>query len=138
AVDAVEGVALWRASGGNPLYLRFYALGRTRSLERPLRDLEVAEWRALPAVAREVASFLAVAERPLTVEDLIAVIGAHGGPQPILTALDDARLLVEQGGRGASLVHEHLRETLLGELQVSPMRLRYYGGRLAERLVAER
>ena len=129
-------------SGGNPLYLRFYSLGGGASADLSLRELEVQAVQALPPRAREITSYLTLANRPCSLGDLQALVGTEEGPEGVAEHISAASGLLRQALGRVQLVHEHLRATLLEQLHHAPTRLAFFASRLgryyeqAERYVA--
>jgi tetratricopeptide (TPR) repeat protein len=128
--DSVELSSLVARSGGNPLYLRFYALGGSPSADLSLRELEVRAVQALPARAKEITSYLAISNRPLSLGDLETLVGSEDGPEGVAEQIAAASSLVRQTRGRAQLVHEHLRGTLLDQLHHAPARLAFFASRL--------
>ena len=114
-------------SGGNPLYLRFYARGERREEELSLQQLEIEAFEALSPRARELVSYLSLANVPLAVDDLVTLLGAdHDGVESVVKLFHEASAFVQETARGVSLVHEHPRHTLVGHLHDSPTRLSFF------------
>jgi hypothetical protein len=128
--DASELSNLFARSGGNPLYLRFYALGGTPSADLSLRELEVRAVESLSPRAREITSYLALSSRPLSLEDLRLLIDSEQSPEFVAQQIAEASGLVRQTHRHVQLVHEHLRATLVDQLRDAPARLHFFANRL--------
>lgn len=125
---AAELSRLASQSGGNPLYLRFFALGASEDL--PLRELELRALQALPPRAKEITSYLVLADSALSLGDLHALIDADDGPEGVAEQISVASGLLRQNRNQVQLVHEHLRETLLDHLHQAPARLAFFASRL--------
>jgi len=117
-------------SGGNPLYLRFYALGEATSAALSLPELEIRAVQSLPPRAKEITSYLALSSRPLSLGDLQTLTASREGPEEVAEQIAIASGLISQTRNNVRLVHEHLRETLLGQLRLVPTRLAFFASRL--------
>lgn len=124
---------LYERSGGNPLFLRFYALGEPDRFDLSLRDLEIRAYQALSPRAKEVVSYLTVAGSRLAIEDLQHLLGAEGvSPEAVLQLASEARSLLRQDRNGVEILHEHPRQSLLDQLRTTPTRLGFFAKRLGD------
>ena len=101
------------SSGGNPLYLRFYALGAGISADLSLRELEIRAVQSLPPRAKEITSYLALSTRQLSLGDLQTLTDSREGPEEVSRHIGSATGVITQTRGNIQLVHEHLRATLL-------------------------
>jgi tetratricopeptide (TPR) repeat protein len=125
-VEAAE-----RRSSGLPLFLRLVAAegGQDGTLE----DLERARFSRLPANARELVSFLAIADGALSLkvaQDLLEV-SAFEGFREIVRASED---LVVCDGDMVDLAHAHVRTTLRLMLAPEVIRVRSQARQVAKAL----
>ncbi len=128
-----ELAQLDRASEGNPLYLRFYALGEPSEIDLSLRDLEVNAVRSLSARTREILSYLTLVGAPLSLADLHSLSGSDlDGPEAVASVLDEASGLIRQSSGRVGLIHEHLRMTLLQQLHRQRARLGFFASHLGK------
>jgi tetratricopeptide (TPR) repeat protein len=135
APSEVEIVRLLASSGGNPLYLRFYALAPAPSEELSLRDLEVRACSVLNPRSREVVSYLALAPSPLSLSDLQALLGfSTANVAEVTDALEGCAPLVRQTRRRVEIVHDHLKGTIAEELKANSAALAFYSLRLGNYL----
>jgi tetratricopeptide (TPR) repeat protein len=135
--DPGELSSLVSRSGGNPLYLRFYALGGDSSADLSLRELEIRAVQSLPPRAREITSYLTLSPVPLSLADLNTLVDADEGPEGVAEQISAARALLKQPRDQMQLVHEHLRATLLDQLHHAPTRMAFFASRLARYLEQE-
>lgn len=117
-------------SGGSPLYLRFYALGEKESADLSLRELEIRAVESLPARAKEITSYMALCNRPLSLGDLDVLVGSQEGPESVARHVSTASGLLREIRGKLDFVHDHLRETILEQLHQDPIRLKFFAGRL--------
>ena len=129
--DPGELASLVARSGGSPLYLRFLAFGGGISADLSLQELEVRAVQSLPPRAREITSYLALSPRPFSLGDLHVLVGAEEGPESVAEHVAKASGLLRQIRGQVMLVHEHLRTTILDQLHQTPVRLEFFGNRLA-------
>jgi len=130
-----EVSSLLDRSAGNPLYLRFYAMGAKTDEDLSLRDLEIRAYQSLSPRAREVVSYLVLSATPLSLPTLEELLGpAVGGPESVATLVGEASILVRQSSGEVAPIHEHPRQTLLEQLRASPTRLRFFATRLGRYL----
>jgi tetratricopeptide (TPR) repeat protein len=127
--DPGELVTLVARSAGNPLYLRFYALG-TVAADLSLQELEIRAAQDLPARAREITSYLTLSIRPLSLADLHQLVGPEESPENVVEHLAAASGFIRDTRGLAQLAHEHLKGTLLDQLRQAPARLAFFGNRL--------
>ena len=127
-----EVAELTTRSLGNPLYLRFYALGGADGTsDLSLQGLEIQAYRALSPQAQEVLFYLALAGKPLSLGTLAQVLGSDvGGPESVAGLIEEAAALVRQSSGEAGIIHEHPQRTLLDQLTASPTRLGFFAGHL--------
>lgn len=128
--DPGDIVRLAAVSGGNPLYLRFFALGAGTSADMTLRELEIGAVQELSPTAREIVSYLALSPRQLRLADLQALLGAGDRPEAVAEQLLAASGIVEQRKGVVGLVHEHLRKTVTEELHEESARFSFFASRL--------
>lgn len=128
--SAGELSSLVARSGGNPLYLRFYALEGGASADLSLRELEVRAVQSLPPRAREITSYLALSNTPFSLGNLNDLVDTDEGPEGVAEQISVATGLLRQARGQVQLVHEHLRETLLDQLHQAPTRLAFFANRL--------
>lgn len=119
-------------SAGSPLYLRFFALGEGASAELTLRELEIRATQSLPPRAREIAFYLALSPQPMSLGKLNILLGGEDGPESVAEQVSIASGLLRQVRGQITLVHEHLRSTILDQLSQSPDRLAFYASRLGQ------
>jgi tetratricopeptide (TPR) repeat protein len=86
--------------------------------------------RSLPSRAKEVTSYVALSNRNLSLKDLQALAGSEKGPEDVAELIATASGVLSQTRGHVQLVHEHLRETLVGQLRESPTRLAFFASRL--------
>jgi hypothetical protein len=125
-----ELAALIARSGGNPLYLRFFVLGGGASADLSLQDLEIRAVQSLPPRAREITSYMALSARPFSMGDLLSLVGSDDGPEAVAEQVVAASGVLKHIRGHVTLVHEHLRTTLLDQLRQAPARLAFLAGRL--------
>jgi tetratricopeptide (TPR) repeat protein len=125
-----ELATLVARSGGSPLYLRFFALGAGVPADLSLRELEIRAVQSLPPRAREVTSYLALSDRRFSIADLHALIGLEEGPEAVAEHVAAAGGVLRHARGHVTLVHEHLRATLLEQLHQTPARLTFFASRL--------
>ena len=128
--DPGEFSNLVAQSGGNPLYLRFFALGGGTSADLSLQELEIRAIQSLPPRAKEITSYLAISPRPLSLADLHALMGAEEGPEAVVELISAASGLLRKLRGQIMLVHEHLRATILAQLHQDPVRLSFFASHL--------
>ena len=128
--DPSELASLVSQSGGNPLYLRFFALGGGTSADLSLQELEIRTVQSLPPRAKEITSYLALSPRPLSLGDLHALVSAEEGPEAVAEQILAASGLLRRLQGQIMLVHEHLRATILDQLHQDPARLSFFASRL--------
>ena len=128
--DPSELASLVAQSGGNPLYLRFFALGGGTSADLSLQELEIRAVQLLPPRAREITSYIALSPRALPLGDLHALVGAEEGPEAVAEQILAASGLLRKLRGQIMLVHEHLRATILDQLHQDPARLSFFASRL--------
>jgi tetratricopeptide (TPR) repeat protein len=125
-----ELATLVTRSGGSPLYLRFFALGVGAPADLSLRELEIRAVQSLPPRAKEITSYLTLSERRFSMSDLQALVEMDEGPEAVAEQVAAAGGVVRQTRGHVSLVHEHLRATLLEQLHQAPARLTFFATRL--------
>jgi tetratricopeptide (TPR) repeat protein len=127
-----------RKSGGNPLYLLYFAHVEDITTQRTLSEYELAAWRTQTPLARELVSYLAIANQRISLAELLSLAG-HGAKsvEEITDALQSAGVFVAEFVNGYTLRHEHQRGTILDQLASSPSKLAYYARRVA-RLLSKR
>jgi tetratricopeptide (TPR) repeat protein len=136
APEPGELIPLLDQSGGNPLFLRFYALGEPHEVDLSLRDLEIRALQALSPRAREVVTYLALAGTRLSLPDLQHLLEVGAGPEVVIELINEASVLLRQHRDGVELVHEHPRQSLLEHLRGAPTRLGFFSSRLGTHLEA--
>ncbi len=117
-------------SRGSPLYLRFFCQVQEGVSDLSLQQLEMRSVQALPPRAREITSYLALSYRPMSFRDLCILMGSEDGPEAVAEQVSQAGGLLRQLGDQVTLVHEHLQETILAQLQQDQTRLAFFAGRL--------
>ena len=117
-------------SQGNPLYLRFYALGEPVQEALSLQKLVLDTFEALSPTAREVVLYLSLADRPIDLATLTTLVATEKGPDHVISLANEAAALVANLRSGLSLVHEHCRSTLVEHLRSSPTRHSFFATRL--------
>ena len=130
--DPGELSSLAARSGGSPLYLRFFALREGASADLSLQELEVRAFQSLPPQAREITSYLALSPRPLSLKDLLTLVGAEEGPEAVAEQVSTASGLLRQIRGQVMLVHEHLRTTILDQLHQASARLAFFANHLGQ------
>ena len=128
--DPGELASLVAQSGGNPLYLRFFALGGGTSADLSLQELEIRAVQLLPPRAKEITSYLALSPRALPLGDLHVLVGEEEGPEAVAEQVSVASGLLRKLRGQIMLVHEHLRATILDQLHQDPARLSFFASRL--------
>ena len=121
-------------SEGNPLYLRFYAIGGRPEENLSLRELEIRAVESLGPREKEIVTYLALSSQPLSLGDLTELLEPEGGPEAVAARVAGAGGLVIEGGRGIQLIHEHLRATLVERLRGLPARWSFFTVRLGAHL----
>jgi tetratricopeptide (TPR) repeat protein len=135
APNPMELATLAKRSAGNPLYLRYYALGQHSDAEADLQELEIRNWSGLEATGREALSYMALIDRRFGLVDLKALLGGEGvSIETVAAAIGKASHLLRRSGHDLELVHEHLRESIVAALEASPERLSFYAARLGDYL----
>ena len=117
-------------SQGNPLYLRFYALGEPLEEALSLQKLVIETFEALSPPAREVVLYLSVADQPLDLATVTTLVATDDGPEHVVGLVKEAAALVADLRGGLSLVHEYCRSTLVDHLRSSPTRYSFLATRL--------
>ena len=117
-------------SQGNPLYLRFYALGEPLQEALSLQKLVIETFEALSPTAREVVLYLSLADRPLDLATLTTLVATGDGPERLVGLVNEAAALVADLPGGLSLVHEYCRSTLFDHVRSSPTRYSFLATRL--------
>jgi tetratricopeptide (TPR) repeat protein len=129
--EAIEDAE--RKSSGLPLYLRLLA-GESGG-DGTLEDLERARFGRLPTNARELVSFLAVAEGALPLAVAQDLMGVHGF-EPFREVVRVAEDLVAHDGEAIELVHAHVRQTVRLVLAGEPNRIRLQARAVMDALLA--
>jgi hypothetical protein len=104
---ASRAAELWSQAGGSPFWLTMLAVG---SGEHSADEVIDARLRYATPDAMELAGLLAVAGRPVTMEEVVTL---EGWPEErVQTALDDlvSGALATRHGREASLAHDLVRD----------------------------
>ncbi len=117
-------------SQGNPLYLRFYALGEPLQEALSLQKLVIETFEALSPTAREVVLYLSLADTPLDLGTLTTLVATNDGPEHVAGLVHEAAALVADIRGGLSLVHEYCRVTLIDHVRSSPTRYSFLATRL--------
>ena len=112
--------------------LRFFALREGASADLSLQELEVRAFQSLPPQAREITSYLALSPRPLSLKDLLTLVGAEQGPEAVAEQVSTASGLLRQIRGQVMLVHEHLRTTILDQLHQASARLAFFANHLGQ------
>ncbi len=137
-IGSAELEKLYESSQGNPLYVRYYLAGKPGEYRERIADFETLFWNSLDARGREIIGYLSIANTRLSIEELIQLVG---GPdtsiEEIAGEVEKARFFVSEDSFGYSILHEHLRDTILSMLSSQPHRHAYYARRVAEILVKQ-
>ena len=128
--DPGETARLAHQSTGLPLYLRLYALGEEKAADLSLQQLEIKAIDSLTPEAKEITSYLALSSISLSLNDLQILLSIEGGPEEVAEHVRQATGLLALHRGHAMLVHEHLRETALNQLQQEEARSFFFGDRL--------
>jgi tetratricopeptide (TPR) repeat protein len=128
---------IYKKSAGNPLYLLYFSQSPEVASEKSFREYELDAWRKLEPLARELASYLAIANQRISLVELVGLVGQGGGPLEEMTdTLQRAQVFVAEFPNGYALRHEHQRLTIREQLSTSPSKFAYYSGRVATLLRA--
>ncbi len=125
-----ELIQLTEQSQGNPLYLRFYALGEPLQEALSLQTLIIETFEALSPTAREVVQYLSLADHPLDLATLAELVDTGDGPEHLVAYVNEAAALVADLRSGLSIVHEYCGSTLVDHLRSSPTRFSFLATRL--------
>jgi tetratricopeptide (TPR) repeat protein len=124
--------AIYNRSAGNPLYLLYFTQSPEVSSEKSLAEYELDAWRKLEPLARELSSYLAIANQRISLAELLGLVGRRGGPlEEVTDTLQRAQVFVAEFPNGYALRHEHQRLTIREQLSASPSKFAYYSGRVA-------
>lgn len=132
APDRRETQELMNRSGGNPLYLRYYASGEANKFEFSLQDYEIREWSALPPLTKEALSYVALSEFPMSLGDLSQLIS-----RPVEETSDILRNgahLLRKITDSYELFHDHFRMSVLNDLVSDHPKHAFYAARLGNHL----
>ena len=130
---AGELVEIHGASKGNPLYLRYYLAGRRGDYATDLAEYETRVWRSLSASAQEVLSYLAWADRPLSLADLAHLVtGSTGSAEELANVIESANSLLVESNGAYSVFHPHATTTIRDLTCRSRPRLQFYIERLSK------
>jgi len=124
---------LYERSGGNPLYLHYYFSEKPEGYPS-IGSFETSYWKSLDARGKEVVGYLAIANTVVSLQDLSQMLTEKSSDEMTAT-LQSLRLFVREEPAGYSLIHAHLRETVLGLLAAQPHRYAYYARRVADLLI---
>jgi tetratricopeptide (TPR) repeat protein len=114
-------------SGGNPLYLLYFAHAEDTTAQRTLFEYELAAWRSHTAFARELISYLAIANQRISLTELLDLAGRGAElVEDFTDAIQSARVFVAEFVDGYTLRHEHQRGTILKQIASSPNKFAYY------------
>jgi tetratricopeptide (TPR) repeat protein len=130
---------IYRKSGGNPLYLLYLTHVEDINTQRTLSEYELAAWRSQLPLSREIASYLAIANRRVSLDELSGLAGREiSSIEEIADAIQAARIFIAEFADGYTLRHEHQRVTVLAQLSATPSKLAYYTRRVANLLVSQK
>ena len=130
---AGELVDIHNASKGSPLYLRYYLSGQPGEYASSLEEYETRVWSSLVASAREVLSYLAWSDRPLSLEDLAHLFsGPSSSTEELAGTIVSASSFLTQSDRGYSFFHPHAKATIQSLTRRSKPRLQFYIERLTK------
>ena len=130
--DPGEVSRLTLQSDGLPLYLRFYARHGGRPADLSIQEMELNAIDALAPEAKEITSYLALAPGTLSLGDLEVLLGGEGGPETVAAHIGAAAGLVTVVRGHVTLAHDHLRTTVLNQLQHDEARRVFFGRRLGQ------
>lgn len=115
--------SILETTGGVPLSLRQLILTNNSSTA----DV----WSELPATAREVATYIALSPRVLTIEDLLALRDDAGyGPEHLVDDLDRMPALIIGTGVGFRPTHQQIRDELVQAISARAERFQFAASRL--------
>lgn len=138
SVTSDETDLLVDASRGNPLYLRYYSRSKPLKIQKDLLSFEVGFYEQLPPRAREAISYIALAKKPLDLQDLLSLMVTQDGHiEEIAECITSAGNLLVDSSRGYSLFHLHAKETIVSIISKSPQKLGFYSQRLSKYLVSK-
>jgi tetratricopeptide (TPR) repeat protein len=123
-------------AGGNPLFLRYYAAVPSDKIPSNLTDLETQVLDSLPPRGREIVEYLSVWPGQLSQEELLQLIEdteASTGQRP--PEIGSIRFLIREDTFGYSILHDHLRQTVLSSLESRARRYAYVAQRVAGVLI---
>lgn len=122
-------------SSGNPLYVRYYAGGRSGDFESEIVGYEVREWRALAGDSREALTYLVLCGRAMAIAELMRICKRPmGSVELFLSSLSSARHLLKVSLHGIDIFHDHFRQTALALITNDTVRHQYYATALGEEL----
>ncbi len=113
-----EAVTAWAAAGGSPFWLSMLAEGGISSAETVVRS----RLRAIGHDSVDVVGLLAVAARPLSRQDVAEMLAWPDARVSAATAALAARGLVTTAGETVSLVHDLVRDAVVGDLSTDHRR----------------
>lgn len=116
-------------AAGFPLYLQYYVSLRPNT-EASISAFERQYWESLAPTTREIIAYIAVANTPLSIGELIELVGGTATAQAIVTVASTAALFIAETTLGYSFRHEHPKETVLAFLAAHPQQLAYYSRRV--------
>lgn len=123
---------IYKKSSGNPLYLLYFSQSPEGGSEKSFLEYELDAWRKLEPLARELASYLAIANQRISLVELVGLVGQRGGTLEEMTdTLQRAQIFVAEFPNGYALRHEHQRLTIRDQLSASPSKFAYYSSRVA-------
>ncbi|WP_437634660.1 DUF4062 domain-containing protein [Sorangium sp. So ce854] len=136
-VLSAAGIAeLTERSQGNPLYLRYATSGDADLSLRDMEEYEKEHWLRLKPKAKELVTYVALADRTLPLGVLGRLLGVDS-IEEIDTFLGSARHLLREERGGYTVVHDHLRQTVRALLSGNAPKHSYYANQLAKQLVAD-
>lgn len=130
-VSATDFDSILQKSGGNPLYLLYFAQGPDETAQKTLAEYELDAWRKLPTRARELLSYLAIADQGMSLRELLELVGRPDLAEEVTDALLASRTFVVEFSDGYSLRHEHQKQTIVTQLSATPSKRAYYSNRVA-------
>jgi tetratricopeptide (TPR) repeat protein len=134
APDPGELVHLMHRSAGNPLFLRFYALGEPGGELATLRELEIKALVALEPRVRELVFYLALAGRSLSLQALSELLAEGESAEAVAELLSRGAVLLRQIRSDVDVIHEHVRDAVLEHLGANSIRQSFFSARLADYL----
>ncbi len=119
-------------SKGVPLYLRYVRSPEDMEIrDAALEAIELRRFQMLPALARDLVTYVCLSERPLDLEELSNLTGER----QLVSAVEQASVMTVESVEGLAPAHQHLQATIRTYLKGFPARHAYYAAELGKRLM---